>query len=77
MVTNMSLPGGLWLRFTGIDFRHSDGRQLQRRGIQPDIFIRPTARGLRTGRDEVLDRALLALQRGERGRPRNRPTEGD
>lgn len=57
-VTNFSLPGGLWVSFTGHDVRHADGRQLQRVGIQPDVPVTPTIRGIREGRDEVLDRAL-------------------
>ena len=57
-VTNFSLPGGAWVSFTGHDVRHADGRQLQRVGIVPDVPVAPTLRGLREGRDEVLDRAL-------------------
>jgi C-terminal processing protease CtpA/Prc len=44
--------------FTGHDVRHADGRQLQRVGIVPDVPVPPTLRGLREGRDEVLERAL-------------------
>jgi C-terminal processing protease CtpA/Prc len=61
-VTALPLPGGLLLRFTGHDVRHLDGRQLQRVGIRPDIPVRPTAAGLRAGRDEVLERALRELR---------------
>lgn len=60
-VTNFSLPGGLWVSFTGHDVRHADGRQLQRVGIVPDVPVTPTIRGIREGRDEVLDRALAWL----------------
>ncbi len=57
-VTNFPLPGGVWVTFTGHDVRHADGRQLQRVGIVPHVPVEPTLRGLREGRDEVLDRAL-------------------
>ncbi len=57
-VTNFPLPGGAWVTFTGHDVRHADGRQLQRVGIVPDVPAAPTLRGLREGRDEVLERAL-------------------
>jgi len=60
-VTNFSLPGGLSVSFTGHDVRHADGRQLQRVGIVPDVPVSPTLRGIREGRDEVLDRALAWL----------------
>lgn len=57
-VTSYNLPGGIFVRFTGHDVRHADGRRLQRVGIQPDITIVPTLAGLRAGKDEVLDRAI-------------------
>ncbi len=57
-ITNFPLPGGAWVTFTGHDVRHADGRQLQRVGIVPDVPVTPTLRGLREGRDEVLERAL-------------------
>jgi C-terminal processing protease CtpA/Prc len=55
------LPGGLYVSFTGHDVRHADGRQLQRIGLQPQVSVRPTAAGIRAGRDEVLERALELL----------------
>jgi C-terminal processing protease CtpA/Prc len=61
VVTNFFLPGGLTVTFTGHDVRHADGRQLQRVGIQPQIKVAPTLKGLRAGRDEVLERAVKYL----------------
>jgi C-terminal processing protease CtpA/Prc len=52
------VPGALWIRFSGHDVRHADGRQLQRIGIRPDITASPTLAGLQGGKDEVLDRAI-------------------
>jgi len=63
-VTNLSLPGGLYVSFTGHDVRHADGRQLQRVGIVPDIEVHPTLAGLRAGRDEALERAVESLHTG-------------
>jgi C-terminal processing protease CtpA/Prc len=60
-VTVVTLPGGVWVRFSGHDVRHADGRQLQRMGLQPDVLVRPTIAGLRAGRDEVLERAVAWL----------------
>ena len=57
-VTAMRVPGGLRLWFTGQEMRHLDGRQLQRVGVQPDLWVRPTIAGVRAGRDEVLEQAL-------------------
>jgi C-terminal processing protease CtpA/Prc len=61
-VTNLVLPGGMYVSFSGHDVRHADGRQLQRTGLVPDIPVRPTIAGIRAGRDEVLERALAYLR---------------
>jgi C-terminal processing protease CtpA/Prc len=60
-VTDLTLPGGGEMYFTGHDVRHADGRQLQRIGLVPDVLVAPTLQGLRDGRDEVLDRAMEVL----------------
>jgi C-terminal processing protease CtpA/Prc len=57
-VTWLTLPGGLTVSFTGHDVRHADGRQLQRMGLQPQLRAAPTIRGIRAGRDEVLEAAM-------------------
>jgi C-terminal processing protease CtpA/Prc len=63
-VTNMVLPGNLIVSFSGHDVRHADGRQLQRLGIQPNIKVAPTIRGLLIeNRDEVLEAAVKFLQK--------------
>lgn len=62
-VTNVVVPGGLSVSFSGHDVRHPDGRQLQRIGIQPDIRVAPTWQGLRAGRDEVLEAGLKAVRK--------------
>jgi C-terminal processing protease CtpA/Prc len=60
-VTTLTLPGGYIVSFSGHDVRHADGRQLQRVGLVPHIEVRPTIRGIRDGRDEVLERAKKYL----------------
>jgi hypothetical protein len=57
-VTSFCVPGGIWISFTGQAVRHADGRQLQRVGLKPDIEVRPTLKGIRAGKDEVLERAV-------------------
>jgi hypothetical protein len=64
-VTIMRLPGGLEMSFTGQEIRFADGSQLQQVGVQPTILIRPTIAGIRTGKDEVLDRALSYISTGK------------
>jgi hypothetical protein len=61
-VTNFCVPGGIWIYFTGQAVRHADGRQLQRIGLVPDVEVRPTIRGIRAGKDEVLDMAIDYLR---------------
>ena len=60
-VTNVVLPGDVLVGFSGHAVRHADGRQLQRVGIQPHVHAAPTLRGLRAGRDEVLEAGVRVL----------------
>ena len=62
-ITFMVMPGNLPVSFTGHNVRHADGRQLQRVGIQPHIKVAPTIRGMREGRDEILEAAIEFLQK--------------
>ncbi|MFZ6656278.1 S41 family peptidase [Undibacterium sp. TJN19] len=64
-ITGAYLPGALYFAFSGHDVRHADGRQLQRTGLQPDIKIAPSLVGIRAGKDEVLDRAMVFLETGQ------------
>jgi C-terminal processing protease CtpA/Prc len=64
-MTNFSIPGNLTLLFSGENVSYPDGRPLQRVGVQPDIYIRPTIKGVQAGRDEVLDRAVKYLETGK------------
>ena len=61
-VTNVALPGRILVWFTGMAVRHADGRPLQQTGLTPDIPVQPTIRGIRAGRDEVLERAVAHLR---------------
>jgi C-terminal processing protease CtpA/Prc len=61
-VTNLSVPGGIYVRFSGQGVWHADGRQLQRLGLQPTVKVRPTLSGIRAGKDEVLEVAIEYLK---------------
>ena len=54
-LTALVLPGSVIVGFTGQSVRYPDGRQLQRVGILPDVPMMPSVRGIREGRDEVLE----------------------
>jgi C-terminal processing protease CtpA/Prc len=58
-ITNIVLPGGITTGFTGMGVLYPDGRQTQRIGIIPDIQVKPTIKGIREGRDEVLEKAII------------------
>lgn len=64
-VTSFGIPGGITLSFSGQDVRHADGRPLQQVGLQPKISVRPTVKGIRAGKDEVLERAVQYLNTGK------------
>jgi C-terminal processing protease CtpA/Prc len=52
------IPGGFAFRFTGMKVTKCDGSTLQGVGFRPNVSVEPTLRGVREGRDEVLERAL-------------------
>lgn len=57
-VSRLVLPGGVGTMFTGLGVFYPDKTPTQQIGIVPDIHAEPTAEGVRTGRDEVLEGAL-------------------
>ena len=42
---------------SGIGVYYLDGTETQRVGIIPDIALRPTIKGIRQGKDELLEKA--------------------
>ena len=62
-VSNISLPGGLRTMISGIGVYYPDGAQTQRIGIVPDIKVEPTIDGIKQGKDEVLEKAIEAINK--------------
>lgn len=60
-VSRINLPGGLRTMISGIGVFYPDKTPTQRVGIVPDIEVRPTAEGIREGRDEVMEAAVRHL----------------
>ena len=58
-VSTIPLPGGLRSLFSGIGVFWPDGRPTQRVGIVPDVVATPTIAGIKAGRDEVLEAAVM------------------
>jgi C-terminal processing protease CtpA/Prc len=56
-VTPIVLPGRFSTHISGIGVYYPDGTNTQRSGVKIDYVIRPTIKGIRENRDEVLERA--------------------
>ena len=63
-VAQFNIPGGLTLYFSQQGILMRNGQRIQRYGLQPDILISPTIKGIQAGKDEVLERAVKFLQTG-------------
>ena len=61
-ITTFTTPGAITIGFTGQSVKFPDGKQLQRIGLVPDIFVKPTVKGIRENRDEVLEKAIQFLE---------------
>lgn len=57
------LPGGLMTMISGIGVYYPDGKETQRIGIVPDIEVLPTIKGIKEGRDEVLEKAIEIINK--------------
>ncbi len=57
-VSSILLPGGLRTMISGIGVYYPDGTETQRVGIVPDIEVHPTIKGIKEGRDELLEKAV-------------------
>jgi sarcosine oxidase subunit alpha len=57
-----SLPGGAVIQYVVADFKTPKGALLEGRGVQPDRRVLETRSGLKSGRDPVLDAALVAVR---------------
>lgn len=57
-VSGFNLPSSISTGISGIGVYHPDGRETQRVGIIPDIELRPTIKGIKEGKDELLEAAI-------------------
>jgi C-terminal processing protease CtpA/Prc len=60
-VSQIAVPDGQSPMISGIGVFYPDKRPTQRVGIIPDLVVKPTIAGIRTGRDEVLEAAIRRL----------------
>lgn len=62
-VSGFSLPGGIRTAMSGIGVYYPDGNETQRIGIIPDIEIKPTIKGIASGHDELLEKAVELINK--------------
>jgi C-terminal processing protease CtpA/Prc len=62
-VSLINLPGGITTMISGIGIYYPDGRETQRIGIVPDIEVKPTIKGIKEGRDEILEKAIELINK--------------
>lgn len=57
-VSTILLPGGLRTMISGIGVFYPNGEETQRVGIVPDIEVKPTIKGIKNGKDELVEKAI-------------------
>lgn len=58
-----SLPGGVMARVCTKRDMYPDGTEWNAKGIQPNVFVKPTITDFQAGKDTVLDAALVLLKK--------------
>lgn len=61
-VSTIMLPGGLRTMISGIGVYYPNGKETQRVGIVPDIEVKPTVKGIKEGKDELLEKAIELIK---------------
>ena len=62
-VSYIDLPGGIKTMISGIGIFYPDGGQTQRTGVRIDEIAEPTVEAIKTGKDEVLERAIEIINK--------------
>ena len=57
-INRFSLPGGYHIVWTGMLVKNHDGSKHHIRGIVPDVTVKRTIKGMKEGRDELLEKAM-------------------
>ncbi|WP_415329043.1 S41 family peptidase [Chryseobacterium sp. MMS23-Vi53] len=57
-VSKIMLPGNISTMISGIGVYYPDGKETQRIGIVPDVEVKPTIDGIKSNKDEVLEKAV-------------------
>ena len=62
-VSRIYLPGGIFTMISGIGVYYPNGKETQRVGIIPDIFITPTLKAIKQGEDELIEKAISLINK--------------
>ena len=62
-VSTLKLTGNYQTYMTGLGIFYPDGTPTQRTGVKLDIVVKPTVRGIKEGKDEVLEKALDVINK--------------
>ncbi len=62
-VSSIDLPGNQRTMLSGLGVYYPDQRETQRVGIKIDEIVKPSIKGIREGRDEVMEKALEYLNK--------------
>jgi hypothetical protein len=57
-VSEIMLPGGIFTYISGIGVYYLNGEDTQRKGVKIDVAIKPTIKGIKNGKDELLEKAV-------------------
>jgi C-terminal processing protease CtpA/Prc len=63
-VSEIILPGGINTRISGLGVYYPDRTETQRVGVRINIPMKPTIKGIREGRDELLEKAMEIIENG-------------
>lgn len=60
-VSAFILPGGVRTMMSGVGVLYPDGTETQRKGLKINKVVRPTIKGVKAGKDELLDQAIKII----------------
>ncbi|KAA8477172.1 C-terminal processing protease CtpA/Prc [Arcticibacter tournemirensis] len=64
-ISNINLPGGITTNISGLGVFYPDGTNAQRKGVKIDYFLKPTIKGIKEGKDELLEKAQDIILKGK------------
>lgn len=61
-VSTLFLPGGISTMISGIGVYYPDKKETQRTGVKIDMVVKPTLKGYKEGKDELLEKAVQLIR---------------